>query len=421
MTQIHINGFHTDGSGITKKDDYTYHIWNGLPGEDVEIEISKKKRRHVEALATKILTPSPVRIEPVEKDFVSSSPWQIIELETELLFKHNITTEVFKELPDIIELFAKEKVFTDNTRVQYRHKMEYHIYTDEENNFHLGIFGRTEKKKIPIPPSILATDALNLTASKIIAWLDEVKFPRPLLKTIIVRSNTKGETVAGLFVKTHEIEKLQTNPFDNLTIYYSEPKSPASVATELLVEAKKHTLTQSLLGMPFTYGLMSFFQINPSVFEATLRDIEQFIEAGSSVVDFYSGVGTIGLSLRNIAKDIVLVEENSDAVTFAKQNIENNNIQNAQAFLGQAHTLREYINAESILIVDPPRGGLHPKVIKKIIETLPPKLIYLSCNIESQARDLQDILPYYKPVFAKLYNYFPMTPHVESLIVLEKN
>ncbi len=418
--EITIEKFNTDGSGHAAIGDKTLHIWNALPGETVEYEVVKKKRKHVEGIATKIIAPSPHRTVATESHFTSCSPWQILSFEAEQNYKKEITLDVFKELPLVQNLLQEKDIYSNNKILGYRTKMEYHIYTDDENNFHLGMFGRTEKKKIPITPCNLATPTLNKEAEKIITWLDEIKFPRPQLKTVIIRANIKGETISALFVKTKDIDPLLINPFSNLTIYYSEPKSPASVATEMLYEAKINTLEETLLSTTYKFGTMSFFQINPPVFEEALRDINEFIPEQSDILDFYSGVGTIGLSLKNKASSITMVEENTDATLFAEENIKQNDIKNANAHLGQAHDLREFITADKLLIVDPPRGGLHPKVIKKIREIKPARIIYLSCNIESQARDLLDLKDIYKPIFAKLYNFFPRTPHVENLVVLDR-
>lgn len=421
MEKIRIERFNTSGSGYATHLDKILHIWNALPDEEVNAEIIDKKKGHRDCLALEILSASPFRTNPKESHFISCSPWQILSWQEEQNAKKQIALTVFDKLPEIRSLLETTDVYHNNQEYGYRNKMEYHIYTDDENNFHLGIFGRTEKKKIPITPCVLATEPLNKTATEIISWLDKVKFPRPKLKTLILRSNSQGETIASLFTKTKEIEELtSTNPFDNLSIFYSEPKSPASVPTELLYNAPKHTLSETLLNTTYTFGINSFFQINPEVFVEALKDIATFIPEGSTVLDFYSGVGTIGLSLKDKVSKLIMVEENTEAVEFAKINIEKNNIKNAEAFAGQAHILLEYINSTDTLIIDPPRGGLHPKVIKRIKHMLPPIIIYLSCNIESQARDIEMIKDDYVPTFVRLYNFFPKTPHVESLIVLKK-
>lgn len=420
MNKVYIDRFNTDGSGHAEIEGKTLHIWNALPQEEVVYEIVAKRKGHRECIATEIIMPSKHRVLPQEQHFTSCSPWQIISFKEEMNAKKQIALSVFKDLPEVLTLLEKSSIFSDTNEFHYRNKMEYHIYTDEENNFHLGIFGRTQKKKIPISPCVLATHSLNSKASEIIDWLDKVKFPRPLLKTLILRSNKNGDVVACLFTKTEEIEILKQNPFNYLSIFYSEPKSPASVPTELLLKSAKHTVTENIGKVTYTFGVNSFFQINPDVFEEALKDIATFIPQGASVLDFYCGVGTIGLSLKDKVSKLIMVEENAEAVEFGKINIKQNNVLNAEIHLGQAHTLLEFISDKDILIVDPPRGGLHPKVIKRIKHVLPETVIYLSCNIESQARDIEALKEEYDPVFMRLYNFFPKTPHVESLIVLKK-
>ncbi len=408
-----------DGSCHAELYGKDFSVWNAIPGETVCCPIDKYQKKRKELQADQIVTSSPHRVKPLEDHFVSCSPWQIMTLEHEHTLKKEHALKTFASYTEVTNLLKKSEVYSNNQRTAYRHKMEYHIFTDDDNRFHIGIFGRMEKKKIPIRPCVLATPAINKVMVDIINWLDTVQFPRSDLKTVILRSNRAGEVIAGLYTKTRDIEKLTTTlPFDFLSIFYSEPKSPASVVTDILHLAPKHTLTEKLRDTTYTFGVTSFFQINPDVFEQTLLDIQEHIPTSSSILDFYSGVGSIGLSLTH-TKHVTLVEENKEAVIFAKQNIQDNNIQ-AEAYACQAHEMLQQINSNDILIVDPPRGGLHPRLLQKIRNTLPPKVIYLSCNIESQARDLAEIIDTYKPVYAKLYNYFPMTPHVECLIVLEK-
>lgn len=410
---------HPDGSCHAELYGKDFHIWNAIPGETVICPIDKYQKKRKELKAQDICTPSTHRVPALEEHFISCSPWQIISLNHEHTLKKNMALKVFKDFEEVTTLLNASEVYSNNARTGYRHKMEYHIYTDEDERFHLGIFGRMEKKKIPIEPCVLATSSINKTAADIIHWLDRARFPRSLLKTIILRSNRSGQVIAGLYTKTKEADALIKDiPFDFVSIFYSEPKSPASVVTDILHLAPVHTLTEKLRDTTYSYGITSFFQINPDMFEQTLVDIQKHIPENSTVLDFYSGVGAIGLSLKNI-KHVTLVEENVEAVSFAKQNIERNAL-HADAYACQAHEMLQSINSEDILIVDPPRGGLHPRLCQKIRNALPPKVIYLSCNIESQARDLVELIDVYKPVYVKLYNYFPMTPHVECLIVLEK-
>ncbi|MFZ2189463.1 MAG: methyltransferase, partial [Candidatus Magasanikiibacteriota bacterium] len=148
-------------------------------------------------------------------------------------------------------------------------------------------------------------------------------------------------------------------------------------------------------------------------------DIGKFLDKAKSVVDFYSGVGAIALPLHDKYKSAVLVESNEEAVEYAKENIILNKINNCEAQLSPAEKIVDLITKDKIIIFDPPRAGLHEDVVKQVLATLPERIIYLSCNLSTQARDIKLLSEKYQVKFLKLYNFFPRTPHVEGLCVLE--
>ncbi|HRV75889.1 MAG TPA: RsmD family RNA methyltransferase, partial [Candidatus Saccharimonadales bacterium] len=137
------------------------------------------------------------------------------------------------------------------------------------------------------------------------------------------------------------------------------------------------------------------------------------------IVDFYGGTGSIGISLINNKNELKIVELDEHSAQMAKVNIKD--LDNAKVFSLSAEESLEKIVSDSVLVVDPPRAGLHKKVVQSICEVKPKQLIYLSCSPVTQARDLKEIIEAgYKIKFARGYNFFPKTPHIESLIILEK-
>ena len=138
------------------------------------------------------------------------------------------------------------------------------------------------------------------------------------------------------------------------------------------------------------------------------------------LVDFYSGVGAIGISLKGRAQSTVLVDSHAEAIAYAKENIELNGLNNCGAILSNAEKITRLIEPDSTLIVDPPRAGLHPKVVNKILSAKPARVLYLSCNVATHARDIKNLSPGYKLKDLKLYNFFPRTPHIEALAVLDR-
>ena len=136
-------------------------------------------------------------------------------------------------------------------------------------------------------------------------------------------------------------------------------------------------------------------------------------------LDLYSGVGTIGLTIGG--DDITLVEINEHAVAEMQRNIAKLNRAKAKAILAPSEKSLEYITGEQIVIVDPPRAGLHTYVVRRLLETTPPRIVYLSCNPVTQARDVSLLQEKYHIIYHRGYNFFPRTPHVEYLVVLDKN
>ena len=253
--------------------------------------------------------------------------------------------------------------------------------------------------------------------------MEEIGAGAGSFKSLIIRSNGQGDAIATLFAKgeyTFPSFPKRTDGWKGFHIYYSDPRSPAAIPTRLLYTDGDHFLTSDVRGVRLKYGLLSFFQINLPVFERALADMEQFLDPSLPLVDYYSGVGSIGLALRDRCSKCTLVDNNAEAIDFARQNIEINSITNCTAHVSSAERMTDLITSDTQVVFDPPRAGLHPDVISKVLSTLPPTILYLSCNVSTQARDIERLHAKYEVRYLKLYNFFPRTPHLESLCVLSK-
>jgi 23S rRNA (uracil1939-C5)-methyltransferase len=236
------------------------------------------------------------------------------------------------------------------------------------------------------------------------------------LKTIIIRSSQDGGVVAALYTKLDEFPKIGLpKGVKGLRVYHSNPKSPASVPTKLLYELGDATLQDTLLGKTFTYDVDSFFQVNLPIYEKALGRIREHCEADP--VDMYAGVGSIGLSVAK--KAVSLVELDPATAAMARLNAEASGIK-AEVIEASTEKTLEYITGDRTVIFDPPRAGLHAKVVDRCLEVLPPQIIYLSCNPATQARDLALLQDRYDIEFVEVYNFFPRTPHIEVLVVMRK-
>ena len=422
MNTLKIEKLVFGGQGLSKLDNKVVFVWNALPGEEVEYKIIKDKKDYLEAVATKIIQASPERVEAEEAEFLSTSPWQIVSYKTENKWKKEITEETYKKLGG--EIFAELDIplVSDKLDKNYRNKMEFSFTELEDNTKSLAFFERGGRRTFAVHGSILAEEIINETAKYILDWVNENDIAMRSLKTLIVRSNGQGQAIAALFIKDRltfeEYPKLKNNLL-GFQVYYSTHKSPASVPTALLYTTGQDYLLSDIYKTKLKFGLLSFFQIHIPVFKACLEQIQKHIPKNSSILDFYSGVGSIGLPLAKNCKDLTLVDNNEEAIDYALENIKLNKLKNTEAFCETAEKITELITSDKILIVDPPRAGMHDKVVERILQVLPPKIIYLSCNISTQARDVKKLAEKYKITDATIYNFFPKTPHIEGLLVLE--
>lgn len=404
-------------------------VWGGLPKELVTIRVTKKKSHFVEGIVTEIIEKSPERITPKdENSYLSTSPWQIMPMSSEQSYKASLIEEAF--LLHNITLPEKIEVFSDDVEFNYRNKVEFSWFgdktdDDEKETLDLAFFKRGGKGKVIVDGTSLAHPSINKLAIEIRDLLREKPIVARQLKTLLIRSDQQGNAVWQLYIKD-KIENLISDDEAKLLsaaggeIIYSDPKSPASRITERLNKFGDTTLSDTILGVAFNYACEGFFQVNIPVYEKALSDMKAWINCNEKLptLDLYSGVGTIGLTIGG--NDVTLVEINEHAVAEMQRNIIKLNRPNAKAILAPSEKSLEYITGEQIVIVDPPRAGLHADVTNRLLETEPPRIIYLSCNPVTQARDVRLLQEKYEIAHHQGYNFFPRTPHIEHLVVLDK-
>ncbi len=408
----------------TMNDGCKIFVWGGLPGEKVNVQITKKKSKLAEGVVTEVLVPSNERTAPFDPDsYMSTSPWQIMDFDSEQKYKALLIESAYKlhktKLPNKIE------VYTDNNQFEYRNKVEFSWYFNKDTDtLDLAFFKRGTHGKIPVEGTSLARPEINRAGQALRDLLrtkDEVK--AFMLKTLLIRCDQSGKIAMQLYVKEPDFAPLTENEIKSLKVsgfelIFSNPKSPASVITKRLQQWGTTNLSDSILDVPFDYAVEGFFQINIPVYEQALKDMKKWIIAGKPVVDLYSGVGTIGLTIGGA--DVTLVEINEHAVIEMKQNIKSlEREKTVKALLAPSEKVLDTINTDSIIIVDPPRAGLHTDVVDKILQVTPERIIYLSCNPVTQARDIAMLSEKYKIIWHMGYNFFPRTPHIEHLVILD--
>ncbi len=426
MQQLKIDKIVGGGQALGTLDDgRKVFVWNGLPGESVEFDISKKKSNYLEGIASNITNPSPDRIPPQEPgSYLSTSPWQMMTFNAEQRYKSQLISEAFElhhvEIPE-------SNVYSDEIQFGYRNKLEFSWYGDTDttsgvDTLDLAFFRRGSKGKVIVDGSKLAHPNINTLARSIRDLLRTKPVTARNLKTLLIRSDQHGNCVWQLYIKdkiTDLITPAEATelPSQGGEVIFSNPKSPASVITERLESFGNTTLTDTILGTTFRYATEGFFQVNIPVYEQALQDMKSWIPADRPTVDMYSGVGTIGLTIGS--PDTVLVELNEHAVREMQRNIADLG-RSATAVLAASEQALEHITSDRTIILDPPRAGLHADVVDRLLDQLPERIIYLSCNPVTQARDASLLLEKYQITHVQGYNFFPRTPHIENLIILER-
>lgn len=399
-------------------------VWGGLPGEEVTIEVTKKKSGFVDGIVTELHTPSKERIEPADPEsYLSTSPWQIMTFDAEQHYKSALIEEAF-ELHDIVVPEPIE-VYTDGQQFHYRNKIEFSWWWDKQaDQLDLAFFRRGTHGKIPVDGTSLANPAITTAAHALRDVLRRRGVGAYTLKTVIIRCSRQGTVAAQLYVKEEDFDaftekELQELHIAGFELIFSNPKSPASVITKRLQQWGTTSLTDTILDIPFTYAVEGFFQINLPVYEQALRDMKEWVEPAKPTVDLYSGVGTIGLTIGG--DNVTMVEINEHAVREMERNITALQREKvAKAILAPSEQVLENITSEACIIVDPPRAGLHEDVINKLLEAAPARIIYLSCNPVTQARDVARLAEKFGIRAHRGYNFFPRTPHIEHLVILDR-
>ena len=411
------------GEGLGYYKSKPVFVYGVLPNEKVLVRPVKIKSKFVKAVLEKVVLAEPNRRLPAEDHYLSCSPWQIMPEAQQLYYKKELTKEVFIRFAGVLP--APDPEITASPDVwHYRNKLEFGL-CGAADGLSLCFNERySYNKRLPLAECKLGHDLLNKTADRILTVLNRKKIPVSALKNLLVRCCFAEEKcLAALYVTDPKFETFELN-LPNLSgwqIIYSESQTPSAVSTEILFSQGDSFLKEKFLDNVFAYEYDSFFQVNPPAFNQFLKILKEQKITGERLLDLYAGVGVIGLSLAGDFKEVKCVEIDLKAEKQIRQNAELNQLKNITA-LSQA---AEHFNPEAWLkntdtvVVDPPRAGLHPKVVKKLLEIKPKTLIYLSCNPATQARDFALLKEVYRVKHWQLFDFYPQTPHVESLLILE--
>ncbi len=394
-----------------------------LAGEEARVRVVRRRRGVLLVEPVELLVASPERVPPRETHYLSCSPWQVMKYDTQVAAKMSILENLFSQAAG--REIRLSGFYRSRQEFGYRSKLEF-SFTEGNGTLRLAFFRRFGPfRKIALEKGCaLGTEAMNAAAKEVVAHLNEARVPASSLKSLVVRqSRTSGDVITVLFVQGEDfpVRELPLARSAGFVLVASRPESPASVIVKVLHQQGCVELGEDIAGLRIVYPFDAFFQNHIELFALALDRIRSHMPPGDRVVELYAGVGAIGLALCDRARAVLAVESAASAVQYAKRNAQQLAARPYEIVQGAAERVGvELLRSADMLLLDPPRTGLHPKLLNKILEARPPRILYLSCNPVQQAREFALLQETYELVALEGFDFYPQTPHIEALLVLER-
>ncbi|MCK0109897.1 23S rRNA (uracil(1939)-C(5))-methyltransferase RlmD [Flavobacteriaceae bacterium S0825] len=431
---------------------------NAVPGDVVDVQTFKKRKAYYEGKAIAFHKLSDKRTEPKCEHFgtCGGCKWQHMSYDSQLFYKqkevtNNLTRIGHIELPEVTPILGSAEQYF------YRNKMEFsfsdsrwltleEIQSDKDlgdrNALGFHIPGMWDKI-LDIKKCWLQADPSNAIRNSVkqFAINNNLEFfntrnQTGLLRTMMIRTTSIGEIMVLIqfFKEDSEKRKLLLdhlkNTFPEITSlqYVINGKANDTIYDQEVVcyHGRDH-IFEEMEGLKFKINAKSFYQTNSEQAYELYKITRDFagLTGSELVYDLYTGTGTIAQFVAKNAKHVVGVESVPDAITAAKENAQLNNIDNVEFYVGDMKNVfnQEFINTHGqpdIIITDPPRDGMHKDVVKQILNISPEKIVYVSCNSATQARDLALMDSVYKVTKTQAVDMFPQTHHVENVVLLER-
>jgi 23S rRNA (uracil1939-C5)-methyltransferase len=432
--------FSEKGHGIGFYKNFRVHVLNAVVGDKLLVKIYRQIKKDLYATNLKVISSSKYRIEPKDNEiFISTSPWQILDFNYEKEIKEQFVEMYFKNHANYN---LKTKIlFPENLNTYYyRNKIEFGFFIDKNTRKYMFSFFKkgSSKGKIPVKKTSLIPKIMMEEANKILNFLNELNFEYGLLKFLVLRySFFEKKVIANLLVtdenilknynEIKNINKLLNEHLKGIVINYSKIENPSAESEFELISFGETELKEKIIDKFFVYNYKQFFQIYVPMFEFSLNRIIKIFEEKilpdfknkPNITDLFSGVGVFGISFAKYANNVKCVEISKDSKKYGELNATLNKIKNVEFLECSVDEALETIENTEILILDPPRGGITKKTIKKILKEKPKYIIYLSCNPKTQAMDFNWLKEKYDIIYNEGYDFFPHTPHIEHLIVLK--
>ncbi len=433
-------------------------ISNAVPGDVVDVQTTKKRKAYFEGVAIKFHTLSDKRTEPVCEHFgvCGGCKWQHMDYQHQLFYKqkeveNNLRRIGHLEIPEILPIIGSDQKYF------YRNKMEFSFsdsrwLTQEEidskneitdkNAIGFHIPGMWDKI-LDIKKCHLQSDPSNEIRLEIKKYAqdNELSFFNPrnqkgLLRTLMIRTSSTKEIM--VLIQFYDDDEDKRNgllnhlknkyPQINSLLYVINRKGNDTIYDQkIYCHYGKDFIYEQMEGLKFKITAKSFYQTNSQQAHELYKVVRELAGLNKTelVYDLYTGIGTIAQFIASEAKNVVGIEAIPEAIIAAKANAQQNDIDNVTFFSGDMKNIfnNEFVafnGRPDVIITDPPRDGMHKDVVRQILEIAPDKIVYVSCNSATQARDLELMKEAYQIKKIQPVDMFPQTHHVENVVLLEK-
>lgn len=458
IENVRITDIGAEGNALSRIDNMVVFVPMLIPGDIVDIQIIRKRKKYLEGRVIRFREYSPTREKPRCSHFgvCGGCRWQHLPYENQLYHKEKQVKENLErigktEIPVVMPILGSPDTY------YYRNKLEYTFsdrrwltpeeiisdveYAREEAlGFHIrGLFDKILDIRecfLQPEPSNMIRDAVRDYAIKDRMIFFNARQQTGFLRNLVIRNNLDGKFMV-IIVFFYEDRKRREGLLDHLA-----SKFPGIVSLMYVINSKKNDsltdqepvlykgedhLTEVIEGLKFRIGPKTFFQTNTTQAVELYRTAKSFagLTGGEIVYDLYTGAGTIAGYVADSAKKVIGIEFVEDAVKDAIINSKLNGITNTVFFAGDIKSVMTdsfiYENGKpDVVITDPPRAGMPDDVIKTIIGANPGRIVYISCNPATQARDVSMLSDHYKVTKVQPFDMFPQTHHVENVVLLEK-
>lgn len=445
MVTVEIKDMGHDGEGIGKAEGYTLFIKDAVIGDLVEAKVMKAGKNYGYARLMQVLKPSKDRVEPKCSCARACGGCQLqaLSYEKQLEFKEKKVRGNLERIGGFSDLEI-EKVIGMEHPWRYRNKAQYPVGKDKDGKIITGFYAGRTHSIIPNQDCLLGAEINETILEKVIAYMEENHVApydettgRGLVRHVLIRCGYQtGEIMVCLIVNGRKlpaaeklIDSLREIPgMTSISLNVNTKRNNVILGEEVINLWGQAFITDAIGEVKYQISPLSFYQVNPIQTEKLYETALEFagLTGKETVWDLYCGIGTISLFLAKKAKQVYGVEIVPPAIADARKNAALNGIENAEFYVGKAEKVlpekyeQEGISAD-VIVVDPPRKGCDEAVLQTMLKMKPERIVYVSCDSATLARDLKRLCEeMYEVKRVAVCDMFPQGVHVESIVLLQK-